>query len=137
VAALTHTWTPWSVDSIETAGSSSGDKYLSYGVFDATGRAIVDAMNSSVAEIREEDDGEPAGFVTRWDEQGRADCEHIAHAVNCHAKLVDAIGDVLSDMMFCVAPSKWTLSKCREALAMAAPHLGLHHAPKAVALQKP
>ena len=46
-------------------------------------------------------------------------------------------GDVLSDMMFCVAPSKSTLSKCSEALALAAPHLGLHHAPKAAALQKP
>lgn len=85
-----HTPTPWEVLEIETQGGG-GERYVSYGVADQNGKIVMDAMNSSVAELHWEDDGEPAGHVFHWDDQGKRDAAFIVKAVNAHDELVKAL----------------------------------------------
>ena len=72
-----HTATPWQVHEIETRDDSH--PYMSYAVADAQDRVIVDATNSSVADIRYE----PDAHVVRSDVQSEADAAFIVKAANC------------------------------------------------------
>lgn len=85
-----HTPTPWRVHDLKTR-DGNGVEYVSYAVADARDRLVMDATNSSVAEIRWEHDGEPAGYVQHFDVQSEADAAFIVKACNAHADLVAAL----------------------------------------------
>ena len=60
--------------------------------------------------------GQCVGTGRRFDHMYEADAAFVVMACNTHAALADAIGDVLSDMMFNIRPSLSTWCKCRDAM---------------------
>lgn len=96
MADTKHTPTPWQIHEIETRDGNN-QKYMSYAVADARDRVIMDATNSSVAEIRWEPDGEPAD-VQHFDVQSEADAAFIVRACNAHGTLVSAARKVLDHL---------------------------------------
>lgn len=79
---------PWEYDGKELREERSGYAVI----YDATGKIILDTMNSEVAEIHHGDDSGPAW----WDETGRKDLLFVMRAANCHHALVAALKEAIA-----------------------------------------
>lgn len=81
---------PYEVDSEVVKGVHGRTRY--YKLLDADGKSIMDTLNSEVACIHDDDDGDSGGL---WDEQGRVDMEFVAIAANLHGEMVAALQFVM------------------------------------------
>jgi hypothetical protein len=81
-------------------------------------RDLLNSMGANNAEMTRLA-AEIAGDVQNW----RAESDRLK------TRLCDIAGDVISDLMFNVAPSQSTISKCQKALAEYAPQQRLHDVP--------
>ena len=70
----------WSVERMENHGTSSADKFFSYGI-ECGPHTILDTLNSSGGMLEQEHDED---WTTVWDEQARRDLTYIAALVNAH-----------------------------------------------------
>lgn len=85
---------PWETDSTDNGGSGSERfNYYSVGAGPAgKWETIVDTLNSDVAEIHEEWDGDEHGvYHHAWDDQGRANCELIVALRNAVPEILAAL----------------------------------------------